>query len=75
MNRVLQAKRHELAIYIEKMKGLSPLEKLNQGYSYVEDGDGNNIRSVEQVKVGQSIGIRVKDGQIQATVEKKKSLR
>ncbi len=75
MNRVLQAKRHELAIYIEKMKGLSPLEKLNQGYSYVEDGDGNNIRSVEKVKVGQSIGIRVKDGQIQATVEKKKSLR
>lgn len=68
MDRVLEKKRHELAIYIEKMKGLSPLEKLNQGYSYVEDESGKNVRSVEQVQVGQTVGIRVRDGQINAVV-------
>ena len=69
MERVLEKKRHELAIYIEKMKGLSPLEKLNQGYSYVEDECGKNVRSVEQVQVGQTVKIRVRDGQIHAAVK------
>ena len=69
MDRVLEKKRHELAIYIEKMRGLSPLEKLNQGYSYVEDECGKNVRSVEQVQVGQTVRIRVRDGQIHAAVK------
>lgn len=66
MRRILDRRRHELAIYIERMKGLSPLEKLSSGYSYVEDGAGRNIRSVRQVREGQDIVIRVKDGRIQA---------
>ena len=66
MRRILDRRRHELAIYIERMKGLSPLEKLSSGYSYVEDGTGRNIRSVRQVREGQDIVIRVKDGRIQA---------
>lgn len=68
MKRLLERRRHELAIYIEKMKGLSPLEKLNSGYSYVEDGAGKNVCSVRQVREGQDITIRVKDGRIGARV-------
>ena len=68
MKRLLEKRRHELAIYIERMKGLSPLEKLNSGYSYVEDGAGKNVRSVRQVREGQDITIRVKDGRIGAKV-------
>lgn len=68
MKRLLEKRRHELAIYIERMKGLSPLEKLNSGYSYVEDGAGKNVRSVRQVREGQDITIRVKDGRIGARV-------
>ena len=70
MNRLLQRRRHELAIYIERMKGLSPLEKLNSGFSYVEDESGNNIRSVEQARVGQELSIRMKDGRVDAKVTK-----
>ena len=66
MRRILDRRRHELAIYIERMKGLSPLEKLSSGYSYVEDQAGRNVRSVRQVREGQDITIRVKDGRIQA---------
>ena len=68
MKRLLERRRHELAIYIERMKGLSPLEKLESGYSYVEDGTGRNVRSVRQVREGQDVAIRVKDGRIQARV-------
>ncbi len=70
MQRILQSRRHELAIYIEQMKGLSPLEKLNSGYSYVSDENGKNVRSVTQVKAGQALTIRLKDGQVGAQVKK-----
>ncbi len=70
MERLLENCRHELALYIERMRGLSPLEKLNSGFSYVEDGEGHNIRSVEQAREGQEIYIRVRDGRIEAKVTK-----
>lgn len=69
MQLILSKKRHRLALYIEKMKGLSPLEKLNSGFSYVEDLKKNNIRSVAQVAVGQALNIRVRDGEICAEVK------
>lgn len=70
MRAQLDKKRHELALYIEKLKGLSPLEKLNSGFSYVEDSGGKNIRSVSQTSVGQELIIRMKDGTIAAQVER-----
>ncbi len=68
MQKSIQQKRHELAIYIEKLRGLSPLQKLNSGYSYVSDEQGRNIRSVTQVESGQCIRIQVTDGSIMANV-------
>ncbi len=70
MQSTLRDKRHVLAIYIEKMKGLSPLQKLNSGFSYVSDLEGKNIRSIEQVEAGQILKIQVTDGTIMAaTIE------
>lgn len=68
MEGILRRKRHELALYIERVKGLSPLEKLNSGFSYVEDGQGRNIRSVFQTPAGAAITVRVMDGSIFANV-------
>ena len=68
MEKLLGARRHALAIYIEKLKSLSPLEKLNSGYSYITDGDGSNIRSVKQVCEGQELEITVSDGSFRAAV-------
>lgn len=61
--------RHVLGIYIEKMKGLSPLNKLNQGFSYVEDPEGRGVRSISQAQPGELLCIRVKDGSIYSRVE------
>jgi exodeoxyribonuclease VII large subunit len=69
MQALLRGKRQELAIYIEKMKGLSPVEKLNSGFSYVRDENGNNIRSVSQVKKDDLLSIHVRDGVIKARVD------
>lgn len=69
MQMILRDRRHTLALYIERMKAVSPLEKLNSGYSYVEAADGRNIRSVTQVREGDSLRIRVSDGMIDAKVE------
>lgn len=65
---VLRERRHALQLYVEKMKGLSPLEKLSQGYSYVEDEEGRNVRSIGQVQEGRLLTIRVRDGRIAARV-------
>ena len=56
--------RQNLNIYIERMKGLSPLEKLNQGFSYVENKQGCAVTSISQVKVGEELKIQVTDGTI-----------
>lgn len=68
MNQILQRKRHQLDLYVERMRGLSPLEKLSSGFSYVEDQERRNIRSVAQVHIGQELTVRVRDGGFQARV-------
>lgn len=68
MERVLRNRRHELDLYIERMKGLSPLEKLKSGFSYVEDESGRNIRSVEGIVPGQQMTVRFRDGSVRAQV-------
>ena len=66
---ILRERRHNLALYIERMKAVAPLEKLNSGFSYVEDTDGKNIRSVTQVEAGERLRIRMSDGVIDTRVE------
>ena len=69
MEEILQQKRHQFALYVEKMKGLSPLEKLNQGYAYIEDEKGRPVRQIAEVKEGEAIRIYVSDGMIEAQVK------
>lgn len=64
-NRIVRD-RHRLALYIEKLKGLSPLDKLNQGYSYVSDEKGKTVTDVNGIHVGDRLHIYVKNGRIEA---------
>ena len=72
MERRLRDGRHRLALYVEQMKGLSPLDKLNQGYAYVADDTGRTLTSVGPVDVGDRMTVYVKDGSLQAQVMEKK---
>ena len=69
MEDALTRKRHRFALYVEQMKGLSPLAKLNQGYSYVEGPSGENIKSVRQTKPGDIMRIYMTDGSVHAEVK------
>lgn len=60
--------RHKLALYMETMKGLSPIRKLNQGYSFVQDDRGRPVKSTAQVQRGDRLLIHVSDGWIRAAV-------
>ena len=68
MGNRLEKEKHRLAICAERMKGLSPLEKLSQGYSYVQTPQGQNVHSVTQVFPDSEIEIYVRDGKISAKV-------
>ena len=67
-DRRLIAEKHRLALSAEKMKGLSPLEKLNQGFSFVQDENGRNIKSIRQVRQGERLTVYVTDGKIETEV-------
>lgn len=64
----LSEARYMLGVRIERMKGLSPLNKLNQGYAYVETKDGKTLNSIDKTQEGDTICIYVTDGQIEARV-------
>lgn len=68
MTNVLESKRHQMLIYIERFRGLSPLDKLKQGYAYVADAQGKTVTSTKQVKPEDMLTIYVADGCIHARV-------
>ncbi len=71
MNGQLLEKRHKLELYIAKMKGLSPLDKLSQGFSYVSDKAGKTLTDVDKVEVGDKLQIYLKNGSVKAQVVEK----
>ncbi|MCM1184366.1 MAG: exodeoxyribonuclease VII large subunit [Roseburia sp.] len=73
LNRLMQdtltRDRHRMALYAERLRGLSPLEKLSQGYAYVECAGGGALRDVHQVQAGDLVRIHVKNGAVTARAE------
>ncbi len=75
MERRFTASRHEWDVYFEKLKGLSPLDKLKQGYSYSTYGDGKTLKDITEVKPGDAICVYVGNGRIDATVQETRSMK
>ena len=69
MHRILLEKRQELAIRIEQIKRISPLDKLNHGYTFVETSEQQPLQSVSAVNLHDKIKIFVPDGHLIAEVE------
>ena len=66
--KILSAK-HQLALYAEELKGLSPLQKLQDGYSYVENAQGKNVNQVKNLTKGEILTVKMTDGQAKVSVE------
>lgn len=67
-NRILSDRKHTLAIFAEKLNGLSPLNRISKGYAYVTDKEGKALNSINQTEQGDNISLIVSDGKIDAQV-------
>ena len=67
--RILNQKKYRLQIQIERLAGVSPLQKLQQGYSYIVDDKNKNVHSISGVKKEDILEIYVSDGKIVTKVQ------
>lgn len=68
MQKRLAEKKHEVAIFAERMERLSPLRKLSGGYAYVTDSKEKALLCVSQVDRGDEVTIQLLEGKIKAEV-------
>ncbi len=66
---LLRDRKHSLAIYSEKLNGLSPLHRVSKGFAYVTDDMGKPLNTVEQVNENEHISLIVRDGRIKAKID------
>lgn len=59
---------------VSKLDAMSPLKVLTRGYSMAQTEQGEVLRSVKQVELGQRIQISLSDGRLSATVMQKEAI-
>lgn len=74
MQKILEDKKHRLAIYAEQLHGLSPLARLQSGYAYVS-GEKGHVGSVVELQQGDALRIDFADGYAEANVERTEHLK
>ena len=65
----LADRKNRLSLLAERLHGLSPLLKLQQGYSYTEDLAGKAVTEIGQVPEGGRLKVHVTNGVYTAVVE------
>ena len=70
--RLLKDYRHKLEVYASRLHGVSPLEKLGQGYSCTQNENGVPVTSVNNVALGDLITTTLIDGEIISQVKEVK---
>ncbi|MBE5969174.1 MAG: exodeoxyribonuclease VII large subunit [Lachnospiraceae bacterium] len=68
-------RRNQLSILAEKVNGLSPLNRLSGGYSYVTDKYNKAIRDINDVNIGDELEINLVNGKIIAGVKEKELIK
>ena len=66
MNRLLTQRKNKLNLYIERMKRVNVLDRLQSGYSYVSSPEGVRKKSVEDFVPGEEIRLLFRDGAVMA---------
>jgi len=65
---LLEQRRRRFVEQAAKLDAMSPLKVLTRGYAITQADDGEIIRSVSQVRVGQNVEIKLNDGSLAAAV-------
>lgn len=68
MTKTLYRDKLRLHGLIGRLKGLNPMDRLSQGFSFVTDKDGNAFTSVKSAHEGDVLTIFVSDGKVRAEI-------
>ena len=74
MKEKIEQSHQQVAFLAQRLKGLSPMERLQAGYAFVTTFSGHVVKEVQQVKVGEELRVDVTDGTM-VTVVKQIELR
>ena len=69
IKRKVESDKNKLILLAQKLNSLSPLTRLDKGFAYVSK-DGNTLKSISEVRLGDSIEVSLKDGNVFAEVMK-----
>ena len=70
-NQNITRKNQQYIAAVSKLDAMSPLKVLSRGYAMAQNQNGEVLRSVKQVELGERISISMSDGRISATVMNK----
>jgi exodeoxyribonuclease VII large subunit len=70
MVRLLEIKGMKLSALLDKFESYSPLKVMNRGYSFCRDEEGNIVRSIKSIRVGQLLRLSFSDGRVDCRTEK-----
>ena len=68
MKGMLSRQENRLALYAQRLKGCSPLERITKGYAFVTKENGTRLQSVSEVQNGEKLVLRLADGTVHAAV-------
>lgn len=70
MDRKLSEAAGSMRLYAAQLEQRSPIAKLSGGYGYISDEKGAAVLSVDKTEPGDLLTIQLRDGRIDATVER-----
>lgn len=65
---VLSLKRNRISLLAERLHAVSPVQRLSGGMAYLSDESGTRIAGMKDIREGDTICIRMKDGEAKAKV-------
>lgn len=68
----VQSTRHKLALYVQRLEGVSPLKRLSGGFAYVNNQEGQSIHSIAQIEADEELTLTFRDGQAKTKVTERK---
>ncbi len=68
MKEKIEQNHKQVAIATQRLKGLSPMERLQAGYAFVTTSSNCVVKEIKQVSVGEQLQIEVTDGTLIATI-------
>ena len=70
IKKIIKEKKAELETLSERLKGVSPLERLKAGMAYITDASGKRVVGVEGLSDNDKVKLTMKDGYAFAIIEK-----